>query len=338
MSQPLINPSSKPPKEKTPDTRKWYQKKRFNIPIGILVFSSFINAVNGGSEGNVSQPVETQTQEATQTQQPEVSTEETGETSVTVVSLRVPDLVGQNTDDALDELIAMGFTEASAQDATYEERLVLLRSNWFVCEMKPAAGTTLDSDKTIVLLSVKNSENCPSGSANQGADSDEGETSAPATSAFGNLTATQIAMNEVIAEYKGIFDAAENDLQRGNVRLERDEAICSAIGSGKVSNWSGVVEDLGATSEGYAYLKVAMGKNITLETWNNEFSDLFDDTLVERGTALYDTLLGLQEGQIVTFSGEFIGGDGSCLDTKNLTEFFAIERPEFVFRFTSVAP
>ena len=55
-------------------------------------------------------------------------------------------------------------------------------------------------------------------------------------------------------------------------------------------DWSGVVDDIGATSEGFAYLKIAFGKNITLETWNNEFSDTFDDTLVERGTALYDTL------------------------------------------------
>jgi hypothetical protein len=99
-----------------------------------------------------------------------------------------------------------------------------------------------------------------------------------------------------------------------------------------------VVEDLGATSEGFAYLKVALARNITLETWNNEFSDLFDETLVERGSALYDTLLSLNEGQVVTFSGEFIGGDGACLDTKNLTEFFAMNRPEFIFRFTAIQP
>lgn len=338
MSQPLINPNSNAPKEKTPDTRKWYQKKRFNIPIGLLVLSSFINAVNGGGESNEAQPVATETQAATQTQQPEASAEETAEVSAPVVSLNVPDLVGQNTDDALDELLALGFTEASAQDATYEERLVLVRSNWYVCETRPAAGTTLDSDKTIVLLSVKNTEDCPSASASQESGSTEGESSTQASSAFGNLTPAQIKMDEVISEYKVIYDAAENDLQRGNVRLERDEAICSAIGSSKVSNWSGVVDDLGATSEGFAYLKVAIGRDITLETWNNEFSDLFDDTLVERGTGLYETLLGLQEGQIVTFSGEFIAGDGACLDTKNLTEFFAIERPEFVFRFTSIIP
>ena len=345
MSQPLINPNQKPPKEKTANSRAWYQKKRFLIPIGFLLFVSLVTAINGDEDSSDSQQSSTPNETVTQTQEAEANQEATEE-EVPVVSLTIPDLVGQNTEDAIDELRELGFTEATSQDASYEERLVLLRSNWYVCEIRPAPGTTLDSDKTVVLLAVKNTEACPTESAG-GSDAEsaggsdgstEGDAGSQVTSAFGNLTDAQIAMNQIVADFVSQYDAAENDLQRGEVRLQRDEAICAAIGGSEVSNWSGVVDDLGATSEGYAYLYVATGKNVTLKTWNNEFSDLFDNTLVERGTALYDTLLGLKEGQIITFSGEFIRGDGACLDTSNLTEFYAVNRPEFVFKFTAINP
>jgi len=169
-------------------------------------------------------------------------------------------------------------------------------------------------------------------------DSTEAESSTSASGVFGNQTADQIKMLEVIESYKKIYDEAATDLRKGNARIERDEAICSIIGNGKVSNWSGVVEGIGSTSEALGYIKVAIGDNITLETWNNEFSDVFDDTLVPRKSPLYNILLDLQKGQIVTFSGSFIDGDGVCLDNKNLTEFYAVNRPEFVFKFTAIEP
>jgi hypothetical protein len=334
MSQPLANPSKKPPKEKKADDRHWYQKKRWMLPIGFIVLISIMSAITGSGD---SPPAEEPTQSASVSV---AEPAETNEVQVATVDLTVPDLIGQNTSDALDELEALGFTEGAAQDASYEERNVLLRSNWFVCEMRPNPGTPLDSNKSVILLSVKNTETCPTATSSDANSETAPEEPAPAVtdSRYGNLTSAQVAMTSLIVDYQSKYDAAENDLQQGNVRLERDEAICSAIGGSKVSGWSGVIDDLGATSEGYAYLKIAFGKNITLETWNNEFSDIFDDTLVERGTALYDILLNLKKGQVVTFSGEFIEGDGACLDTKNLSEYYAVNSPEFVFKFSSVKP
>lgn len=330
MTQPISNPGRKSPKEKKVDNRHWYQKKRWMLPLGFIALSSIVSALTGGnSPTDAAEP--TQTVEETQTQD-------------AVQSLSVPDLVGQNTSDALDELEALGFTEAVAQDASYEERNVLLASNWFVCELRPSPGTTLDSNQTVVLLSVKNSEACPNSTPtttpSESASASESQEPAPSTDGdeFGNLTSAQIKMSTLISDYQTKYDSADNDLQRGNLRLERDESICSAIGGSKVSGWSGVVEDFGATSEGYAYLTIAVGPDITLETWNNGFSDAFDNTLIERGTTLYDTLLSLKKGQVVTFSGTFVKGDGACLDTKNLTEFFAMYSPEFVFKFSSLKP
>jgi hypothetical protein len=315
------------PKEKTADSRQWYQKKRWVLPIGFLVFFGLISAITGGDSTSAPAPSPT----VSQSQPEETAVQDP--TSILVV----PDLIGSNTEDALDELAAMGFTEANSQDASYQERNVLVDSNWFVCEIKPAPGTELEADKVVVLLSVKNTESCPAASdAEAGTEGESSTSTESGDSRFGKQSEAQLAMGEVIGEHVALYDAAENDLQRGNVKVTRDEQICSAIGGSKVSNWSGVVEDLGATSEGLGYLKIAVAKDVTLETWNNELSDIFDETLIERDSALYETLLSLSEGTIVSFSGEFIEGDGACLDTKNLTEFFSINRPEFIFRFTEI--
>lgn len=326
MSQSLPA-KGKGPKEKTSDERKWYQKKRWTIPIGIVLASSVLNAISGGGD-SPTQPA------------PESA-------EVAAGSGIVPDLTGNIARDAERALEELGFFEISHQDASYEDRMVLDRDNWFICSTKPGPGASASLEQTIVLMSVKNNEVCPSvasaetepnESDSTEAESTQADSSAASTGVFGKQTAAQIEMLEVIKSYKTIYDEAATDLRKGNARIERDEAICSIIGNGKVSNWSGVVETIGATSEALGYIKVAIGDNITLETWNNEFSDIFDDTLIPRKSPLYNILLDLQKGQIVTFSGSFIGGDGFCLDTKNLTEYFAVNRPEFVFKFTAIEP
>jgi hypothetical protein len=327
------NFSSSAPKEKQADTRKWFQKKRFLIPIGIVFLGPLISSFASDPDPTTLTPAVTETSSQ---QEQETSTAEPSE-SLEVVSLTLPDLIGANSSDAYDELVALGYSNVNLQDASTEERNVLLQSNWFVCETKPVAGTALDSDKTVILLSVKNTEACPpSGINSASSEEDSNSESTNTDSRFGKQKTEQVEMTRIIEEYKLAFDAAENDLQQANVRLDRDEAICSAIGSGKVKNWSGVVDELGATSEGLGHLKIAVAKDVTLETWNNEFSDIFDETLIERGSDLYNTLLGLKKGQVVQFSGEFIESDNACLDTKNLTEFFAVNRPEFTFRFTAI--
>jgi hypothetical protein len=339
MSEPIFQPKAagKAPNEAPADARKWYQKKRWLIPIGLLIVFNIINSMVGDDNSESAQTPEV-TQSATAEATPE-------ETTAPVVSLTVPDVTGQNASDVSEDLEALGFTNVNMQDASIKERLVLSLRNWFICESIPAAGTALDSDRTLTLLAVKNGEVCPpsssggaaSGNDQSAADSGSTETASPDNDPrYGNRTDAQLAMLTIVEEYKSKYSQAANDLQRGNVRVERDEAICDAIGSTKVRSWSGVIERLGANSDGLGYVTIAIGKNVTVETWNNSFSDLNDNTLIERNTTLYESILNLAEGQVVTFSGEFVKSDLSCLDTKNLTEFFTVERPEFLFRFSEI--
>lgn len=261
-----------------------------------------------------------------------------------VSTLSIPDLVTQNASDASDKLSELGFLNVEVQDATPEGRFVLLESNWQVCSVKPNVGTAADPETTIVLLAVKNSENCPSPSeaAEEGTTSGESDAGVAedsgneASSLYGAQTEEQKASIDVISKYKAKYESASNDLQRAAVRLQRDDAICKANGGSSVKNWTGVVKTIGGTSEGLGYLTVEIADGVTIETWNNEISDSWDNTLIQKKSGLYKTLLGLTEGQIVKFSGNFVPADESCLNTKNLTEYFAIYSPEFVFKFSAL--
>lgn len=158
------------PKEKSGDSRSWYQKKRFNIPIAIFVLLAFLSSLGDESSEEADQGAQNEeaieSQEETSTdQEPEASgqDEDSLEQVAPVIPLEIPDYIGVNVGDAYDDLQELGFVELNPQDASSEERFVLLFDNWFVCSILPEPGTTVDSDSTVVLLSVKNSESCPGG-------------------------------------------------------------------------------------------------------------------------------------------------------------------------------
>jgi hypothetical protein len=109
-----------------------------------------------------------------------------------VVALVVPDLVGENASDASEELENLGFTEITLQDVSDDERLVVLSSNWSVCEMKPEPNVTLDSNKTLVLLVVKNTESCdPDDSIEPATDASPSEQSENGATATATATPTK---------------------------------------------------------------------------------------------------------------------------------------------------
>lgn len=161
---------------------------------------------------------------------------------------------------------------------------------------------------------------------------------APAPAAPSDLPADQQAFIALIREYEAIYDEAETDLQRANVRVQRRQALCDLIPSRTISNWIGEVDTIGGNSDGDAYIDLEIADGINIGTWNNRLSDLFDDTLVLATDPLYDTLLALTEGTRVVFTGEFMESTDECMRTSNLTEVFDMARPDFKFRFSAVAP
>lgn len=131
---------------------------------------------------------------------------------------------------------------------------------------------------------------------------------------------------------------AENDMQKGSALNERNNAICSSIGSFTVTDWVGTISKIDSNSDGYGVLKIELAKNIYVQTWNNSLSDTFDHTLIKPSTTLFETVSNLKKGQKVKFSGKFFKDDDTCISEGSLSLDGKLKEPEYIFRFSQVTP
>ena len=119
---------------------------------------------------------------------------------------------------------------------------------------------------------------------------------------------------------------------------ERNNAICSSIGSFTVTDWVGTISKIDSNSDGYGVLKIELAKNIYVQTWNNSLSDTFDHTLIKPSTTLFETVSNLKKGQKVKFSGKFFKDDDTCISEGSLSLDGKLKEPEYIFRFSQVTP
>lgn len=158
-------------------------------------------------------------------------------------------------------------------------------------------------------------------------------------SPYGKQPKDQVRFLSAVTRAQHAAEDADNDLQIGAALSQRNQTICRTIGRGAVRNWVGEVSELDANGEGKAIVGIEIADDVHVATWNNFLSDAVDETLIEAGP-LFDKVLALQEGQIVRFSGtlvEEMGGD-PCVNDSRMTLYGKVSDPEFIFRFTDVAP
>lgn len=136
---------------------------------------------------------------------------------------------------------------------------------------------------------------------------------------------------ETVQDYSTQYEAAPNELKKSSVAKKRIDAFAKLKGDPrKIAGWYGTIEKLGTNGDGDAYLTIRMlVDNITVSTWNNSLSDSRSNTLIKNGTALYDDLAEMAEGNVVMFSGA-IG------NAKNLTEKGKLTEPDFLFKFSKI--
>ncbi len=132
---------------------------------------------------------------------------------------------------------------------------------------------------------------------------------------------------------------AENDMQRGGIKATRDEGICKVLASTsfRAEDWVGTVTKIDSNSDGKGVMVISLSKDLTVMTWNNDLSDISDNTLIQPRTELFQTASLLKRGQQVTFSGGFIPDRESCIKEASLTLRGKLDDPEFIVRFLSVA-
>ena len=159
----------------------------------------------------------------------------------------------------------------------------------------------------------------------------------PVGGEFGNYPPSQLKFVNVIEKARNKIDAAETDLQESVALRQRDKDLCAILGNYTATNWTGVIDSVGANGEGKAHVEIKIADNVKIKTWSNAFSDLGDNTLIPSSSKFFDNLVALKDGDPVTFSATFLRGDNFCLKKANLTQTFYAIDPGFIVRFTNIA-
>lgn len=157
-------------------------------------------------------------------------------------------------------------------------------------------------------------------------------------SPYGEYPADQAAFVTGVDAARVAYEEGETELQRSKAISDRDKVLIGTMGGPNMTNWVGVIDNVGANGEGKAHVTIKISDDIKVKTWNNAFSDMLDNTLIPETDPVYDALLTLKPGDKVTFSGAFVSSDGATLYATNMTDVFSALTPEFLFKFTAVAP
>lgn len=193
------------------------------------------------------------------------------------------------------------------------------------------AGSNSDSEQSGTATGTSSTQDSSGGSSSEAPVEAE-----PVGGEFGNYPADQAAFVKVVEDAKEAIGAAETDLQESVALRDRDKKLCALLTGNKATNWTGIVDNVGANGEGKAYVYVEIAEKVKVITWNNSFSDISDNTLIPTSSKFFDKLVAMKKGDLVTFSATFLKSGNSCLKKGNLTEFFYGERPEFVAKFSDI--
>ena len=142
---------------------------------------------------------------------------------------------------------------------------------------------------------------------------------------------------ELINQSQEDYRNAHNNILKSEARDKRRHNLLRSLSSLKVKNWHGIITEIDTTSDGRVIFGVEIERsNIVLSTWNNSLSDIFDYSLIEKGSNVYKQVRNLSVGQKVNFSGTFYQDKSDFIREKSVTENGSMLMPEFLFKFTDV--
>jgi hypothetical protein len=143
---------------------------------------------------------------------------------------------------------------------------------------------------------------------------------------------------DIVSAAQSQSTQTENDMQKGGVKAARDSQLCATIKTLDIDGWIGTISDINSNSDGKGVLSVEIAPNVDLKTWNNSFSDIGDQTLIEPNSTVFQIASVMHKGDLVEIGGKFYSGtDSDCLKEGSLSLNGKLQHPEFIFKFSSIA-
>lgn len=143
---------------------------------------------------------------------------------------------------------------------------------------------------------------------------------------------------QIVTDYITKFGEVKNELQQSAAKDQRKVALSSSLSGYSIKSWTGTINQLETNTEGKAVLSVRVSPKIEIKTWNNALSDIASNTLIDKGTPVFNSLFDLTAGQRVSFSGSFHPSDSDFIKETSMTIDGSMLNPEFLFKFKTVTP
>lgn len=102
------------------------------------------------------------------------------------------------------------------------------------------------------------------------------------------------------------------------------------------TNWDGKIEAIESVGDEYAYVSISICRNVSIKTWNNEFSDMFDKSLIHIDSEIYEKIIDLDKGNIVITSGSFTKSDTDYFQETSITDSGSLSEPEYLVKFREI--
>ncbi len=147
---------------------------------------------------------------------------------------------------------------------------------------------------------------------------------------------------DVVTQYRDAYLNARKNVSSGGyvdtivLRVQRRQAVSALNIAPAVDNWVGRVGLLKATDDGNLLLRVTLSSSIAIETWRDEVEDAEYNTLIKKDSPLFDVAQSLQDGDTVTFSGDFFFSPEDVFKETSLTSDASMQLPTFLFKFKSI--
>src|SRR5471032_3404314 len=188
------------------------------------------------------------------------------------------------------------------------------------------------------LVGCDKKDAMPSSDSSELAASVSNAQAAPADLVSSERPPDEAAFIAAVSHAQETQSSAQNDMQRGGIKADRDAAICKLLASGNIQGWTGRVNKVDANSDGKGVFKVEIAPDIFLQTWNNDLSDFADHTLMEPNSQVFKAASNMAKGAAVRVSGTLFAGDsGDCVKEGSLTLRGKLQEPEFIFKFDAIS-
>jgi len=135
-------------------------------------------------------------------------------------------------------------------------------------------------------------------------------------------------------------DAGDNQLKQSRERKNRKKKIKETLKKLSFNNWIAKVDNIATTGDGDGYISLDLYKSdFQISTSNNALSDYCCDggTLIKDGTKVYDQMIELKDGDLVSVSGSFFQADDDYIHEQSVTIDGSMTDPEFTIKISSIS-